>query len=478
MNALKIKNGACVALDSIPVLPYSEFCDSIVAALGDEHWHCMQYFAQPLPEARRRLFVCLADDATGDFYLMSSLVAADVELQPLGDRLPCMQPFERAMNHPDYPFEESTLASTRAEHLHEVGVGPIHAGIIEPGHFRFTCDGEKVLRLDIRLGYQHRGVEQCMLQQTKLVQRSVLVESACGDSAAAYSTAFAMVWEGLCGFKPSRRQQLERCLATELERIAIHTGDLSAICGDVAYQLGNAVFGRLRTPIINFMQEWCGNRLGKGCLRPGCSPYPFTPALADRLLQILDRYERDFQEMVRKANSLPSVLSRLERTGVLSAGQALECGAVGMAARASGLARDIRSSHPYYLYPELQHQCITRDTGDVYARFKIRRHDIEQSLGYVRQLAGWLKAEPAAAAPCASLLPQANSFCLAATEGWRGAVCHCAISDAQGQLALYKMVDPSLHNWKCLALAVAGNEISDFPICNKSFNLSYCGNDL
>ncbi len=500
MKALSVKNGACVALIDIPLLSYDDFYAEIVEALSDINLHCVNYFAYPQSDSLR-LYACLADDAQGDIHILSCEVAKDAQLPAISAKVHAMERFERELNenhglrfldHPwmkpvryahdradktqvmdNYPFY-----SIKGENLHEVGVGPIHAGIIEPGHFRFICDGEKVLHLEIHLGYQHRDVENLMLQKDKLIQRSLLAESTAGDTAVGHGTAFAMLWESLCGVEVSKRTQLERTLAAEIERIAIHTGDLSALCGDVAYQLGNAVFGRLRTPIINFMQEWCGNRLGKGCIRPGHSPYVFTPALADRLQVVLQAYERDYLEMIAKTLTMPSVLARFERTGVLSREQAVEIGAVGMAARASELARDIRSSHPYLAYPLLHHESITRRHGDVYSRTQIRRYEIVQSMTYARQLAQQLKNMPLEDNARPEMKPQANCFSIMLTEGWRGEICHCAITDAEGKLACYKIKDPSFHNWMALALAVRGNEISDFPICNKSFNLSYCGHDL
>ncbi len=179
---------------------------------------------------------------------------------------------------------------------------------------------------------------------------------------------------------------MSRTLALELERVAIHTGDLSAMCTDVAYQLGSAVFGRLRTPLINFFQDWCGNRLAKGLIRPGKTNFPFTNELADDLIKILDSFENDFEEICEELFSLPSALARFEKTGAITTEQALTVGTVGMCARMSGVNRDIRFSHPHDLYKELQHQPIIKSQGDVYARARLRKKEISQSIGYIRQL--------------------------------------------------------------------------------------------
>ena len=307
---------------------------------------------------------------------------------------------------------------------------------------------------------------------------ATLAENIAGDTAVGHSVAFAHVWESLSGFKPSRDIDFARTVALELERIAIHTGDLSAVCTDIAYQLGSSVFGRLRTPIVNFMQEWCGNRLSKGLIRPGQNKFPFTQALAKRLADVLDTFEPDFTEMNKELFNMTSALSRFERTGVFSVEDASAIGAVGMAARGSGVTRDIRLSHPHSLYPELNHEPIVKRHGDVYSRVAIRRKEVFQSVKYLRTLIAKVPEDADASTANALKTPGTGLFAISLVEGWRGEICHCAITGSKGELKHYKIKDPSFHNWMALALSVRNNEISDFPICNKSFNLSYCGHDL
>ena len=281
----------------------------------------MNYFGYPVGN-QIKLICCIADDNTHQIYVSSCLVKSGDKLDSFTARNYNFEKFEREIHenfgvgYNDHPwlkpvryarnrFDQSqTIAnypffSIDSDELHEVGVGPIHAGIIEPGHFRFICNGEQILHLEIQLGYQHRGIEQQFLEKKKLLQRTTLAESIAGDTVVGHTTAFSQVWESLCGFRSSRDIEYARTLALELERMAVHTGDLSAVCTDIAYQLGSAVFGRLRTPIINFMQEWGGNRLSKGLIRPGKNQFPFTPELAQRLAEILDIYEPDFLEMNR-----------------------------------------------------------------------------------------------------------------------------------------------------------------------------------
>ncbi|EOR93719.1 Ni,Fe-hydrogenase III large subunit [Arcticibacter svalbardensis MN12-7] len=319
-------------------------------------------------------------------------------------------------------------------------------------------------------------MENLFVSSKKLLQRNILAESIAGDNVVGHTTAFVQLWESLIGFHPGDKLIYERTLALELERLAMHTGDLSAVCTDIAYQLGGAVYGRLRTPIINFMQHWCGSRLSKGLIRVGESNFPFTTALANELTQLLDAYEPDFMEMYKEMKSLPTVLARLEKTGVITQKQAHRIGLVGMAARASGLSRDLRSSHPFGLYAGISHEPVIKNHGDVSSRIQIRKEEIIQSIKYIRE---WLKNIPEQEKqPTALPLPAANTFTISLVEGWRGEICHCAVTDDNGDLLHYKIKDPSFHNWLAVALSVRNNEISDFPICNKSFNLSYSGHDL
>lgn len=500
MLYLKVKNNQCVDLKDIPEIRYRDFMEvNIDMMKGRADRHCVNYFGV---ESDNNIFIysCIADDTTGEILLSSTIVSSGEPVPSMTCQNHNFEKFEREIHenfgiefqdHPwlkpfrysherfdkgqkisEYPFFESD-----SEELHEVGVGPIHAGVIEPGHFRFLCNGEQILHLEIQLGYQHRGVEQLFLRKQKLLERATLAESIAGDTVAGHGTCFANIWESLCGFESDESLQFSRTLALELERIAIHTGDLAAICADIAYQLGNAVYGRLRTPIVNFFQEWGGNRLAKGLIRPGKINYPFSVALGERLAEVFEHYERDFNEMSDECFSLPSVLSRLERTGAVSYNKVLEIGAVGMSAKMSGLKRDIRASHPHDLYGKaFEHTPVLMKSGDVFSRVMLRRREIEQSIDYCKTLIN--KIPSFYPVENVDLKPSREKFVISITEGWRGEICHCAITGKEGELRAYKIKDPSHHNWMVLAQAVKNNEISDFPVCNKSFNLSYCGHDL
>lgn len=499
MNYHILKNNGTCPLDAIPELGYEEFLTQNTSWLASPSHHVLSYFGVPQNDGTLQIFSAIGNDAAGDIYLSSTRMESSKTYPSLSHHRLAFQKFEREIHenfgirYSDHPWlkpvrfphdrtdKSSKIANypffrIESEELHEVGVGPIHAGVIEPGHFRFICNGEQIWHLEIQLGFQHRGVERLFLEKEKLLQRCTLAESIAGDTAAGHSTAFANLWESLNGFQAGEDLQFARTLALELERMAVHVGDLSAMCTDVAYQLGSAVFGRLRTPLINFFQEWCGNRFAKGLIRPGYSNFPFTPELAGRLRKVLDAFEPDFLEMCQQTFDLPTVQARFERTGVVTEADARAIGAVGMAARMCGISRDIRTSHPHDLYPALAHVPVVKRHGDVYSRAQVRREEIKQSMAYIRRL---LDQMPSSFSEKQQLnKPQPNSFAIALTEGWRGEICHCAITDGSGKLRHYKVKDPSFHNWLALGLAVRNNEISDFPICNKSFDLSYCGHDL
>lgn len=498
MNFKTINNHQSVPLSDIPEIKYDLFSDTNVSLIvGHPERHCVQYFGYRENKSIR-LICCIADDLQHNIMVSSSVVPDDSTITSFSAKNPSFEKFEReihenfGLGYSDHPWlkpvrfgeDRSDKSGTikdypffgiSSEELHEVGVGPVHAGIIEPGHFRFVCNGEQILHLEIQLGYQHRGIEQLFIDKKKLIQRTTLAEAIAGDSVVGHTTAFAYLWESLSGDVPENDLLFARTIAQELERIAIHTGDLSAICTDIAYQLGSSVFGRLRTPVINFFQEWCGNRLGKGLIRAGYNPYPFDKILADRLSKVLDDFEPDFMEMNNELSSLPSSLSRFERTGTLTYEQILSIGTVGISARMNALSRDIRTSHVYGLYPELNHEPILKHHGDVYSRVQIRKQEVLQSISYIRRL---LQHMPLTGNAEKSLELRPDMFCISLTEGWRGEICHSAITNENGELVIYKIKDPSFHNWLALALAVRNNEISDFPVCNKSFDLSYCGHDL
>lgn len=358
--------------------------------------------------------------------------------------------------------------------IHEVAVGPVHAGIIEPGHFRFQCAGEQVIHLEIGLGYQHRGIEHALIGGPHRATISQM-EAVAGDTTIGHATAYASVMEALAGTEPPLRAQWLRAIALELERLANHTGDLGAIANDVAFLPTASACGKIRGDFLNLTALLCGNRFGRGLVRPGGCRHDFEPT---RLTQLSDGLATALADVDRASTWLwdaASVRSRFENIGTVFPKQAADLGLVGPTARACGLVRDVRYDHPAGWYRLAQTPVAVWPGGDVFARVRVRGLEVKRSGQFLKeQLVG---------APEGEIFeelaePRPDTLAVALVEGWRGEVCHVALTDAASRFRSYKIVDPSFHNWIGVALAMRGQAISDFPICNKSFNLSYCGFDL
>jgi len=358
--------------------------------------------------------------------------------------------------------------------VHEVAVGPVHAGVIEPGHFRFQCHGEDVFHLEIALGYQHRGVERALAGGP--TKRTIpYMETLAGDTTIGHTLAYSQAIEALSGAGVSARAQAIRGIALELERLANHAGDLGALAGDVAYLPTASFCGRLRGDFLNLTAELCGSRFGRSLVRPGGVVFDVTADKAAVLKSRLLAARRDTAEAVELLWDTPSVVERFENTGRVSPEDARAAGLVGPAARACGIPIDVRHDFPLGIYRFVHLPVMTAHHGDVSSRATVRWLEIQQSVQFIlKQLDGLPEGRPRA--EVGALRPDALVVTL--TEGWRGEICHVAITDTAGRFARYKVVDPSCHNWTGLALALRDGQISDFPLCNKSFNLSYCGHDL
>jgi Ni,Fe-hydrogenase III large subunit len=372
----------------------------------------------------------------------------------------------------EYPF-----FTVRGPSVHEVGVGPIHASVIEPGHFRFMCHGERVQHLEIQLGYQHRGVESLLPQRPPLAL-APLVESVAGDSSIAYAWGYCAAVEALAGATIAPEAERVRGIGLELERIAMHLAGLTGLATDIAFLQGGATYGRLRTAIINATMRLCGSRFGRGWLRPGGVRHAIDDERRRDLLATLAAFATDLAEVNALVLGARSVRARLQGVGAVSARAALDLGLVGHAARASGVSVDARVDLPGWLYtvhpvtPQVQHE------GDCWARMRVRMREIGESLRWLDTLLADPAIDLAPVAPLPLGPLKTETLCISVREGFRGPVVQAYETDGEGRLRHAKLQDPSLPNWFGLALAVRDNEISDFPICNKSFDLSYCGNDL
>jgi len=358
--------------------------------------------------------------------------------------------------------------------VHEVSVGPVHAGIIEPGHFRFQCAGEEVLHLEIALGYQHRGVEAALAGGP---DRATLarMETVAGDASVAHATAHALVVEALAGGEAPLRAQWLRAIALELERLANHTGDLGALAGDVAFLPTAAACGKIRGDFLNLTALLCGNRFGRGLVRPGGTRHDLEPERAERLRAGLQTALAGVEEALTWLWDSASVRARFEGMGVLGSELAADLGLVGPPARACGLVRDVRYDHPAGWHRFAQVPVAVWPDGDILARARVRWLEVQRSGAFLLEQ---LAAPPEGPLTDTLAAPVGETIAVALVEGWRGEVCHVGLTDAAGLIRRYKIVDPSFHNWTGLAMAMRGQAVSDFPICNKSFNLSYCGFDL
>ncbi len=500
-----LTNGQAIKLESIPTAALDAFQRAILDGVASgQRVASLFAAADPLRE-QTLLYVVLADDHQNRLYVARTQVEGD-QFPSLTPRCPQVHLFEREIaeqfglkpvDHPwlkpvryhrswagrdawDRPPDQPILPAVtdffrvEGDEVHEVAVGPVHAGVIEPGHFRFQCHGERVFHLEIALGFQHRGVEQALLGGP--TARSVhYAETLAGDSTIAHTTTYCQVLEALASGRKTARAQTLRAIALELERLANHVGDLGALANDVGFLPTASYCGRIRGDFLNMTALLCGSRFGRGMVRPGGVGFDLDDARAAELLRRLDEAERDTTVAVNLLWDTPSVMARFNDVGPLPPQVARELGVVGPAARASGLMRDVRHDQPSGLYRFVHIPVSTSETGDVFARAFIRWLEVQQSIEFVRDQ---LHAIPAGATmvPLNPLAPRC--LAVAMNEGWRGEVCHVAITDEQGRFARYKAVDPSFHNWTALAYALRNQEISDFPLCNKSFNLSYCGHDL
>ena len=369
-----------------------------------------------------------------------------------------------------FPFQQ-----VQGEGLLQITVGPVHAGIIEPGHFRFTVEGETIINLESRLYFLHKGIEK--LFESMTVSRGVeLAERISGDSSVGHALAFCMAVERCAGVEVSKRAAYLRVILQELERLYNHIADVGAICTDTGFAIVNAHAMRLREDILRLNERLTGHRLLRGSVVPGGV---MVGNLSNaRLVDILDTVKRvlaDFNEIVEIALGSALTMDRLHATGILNHQTAQELQVCGIAARASGIDADARRDHPYSAYGKLEFRVPVFQEGDVLARMMVR---VEEARESVRLIVQAVEALPDGEmiAPIGELPAGTSAFGL--VEGWRGPIWHWAVAGPAGTLARVKVKDPSFANWPALNYAILNNIVPDFPLCNKSFNLSYAGNDL
>jgi Ni,Fe-hydrogenase III large subunit/Ni,Fe-hydrogenase III component G len=375
------------------------------------------------------------------------------------------------------PGESHPFRPVTGEGVFQIPVGPVHAGIIEPGHFRFGVAGEPVLYLQLRLFYVHKGIEK-RFERLPWRHGLFLAESISGDTAVGHALAYAHAIERLADIVVPPRARALRVLLLELERMYNHTADIGALATDVAFTVPASRAQVLREGLVRLQDRLFGTRLLRGTIALGGVKRDLSPHGVDALRAHLRTFQREFDGLIKLLIDAGTFTDRVDATGILSNQAARDLGIVGIAARASGIDIDFRRDHPHDAYEGLRFEVPVEDGGDVRARLMVRAREVEQSISILQQV---LQAMPAA--PESSLrasLPRqlpAQASALGWAEGWRGPCTHWVETDERGEITRVKVTDPSFLNWPGLVLAVPGNIVPDFPVINKSFNLSYSGND-
>lgn len=500
MEWCTVQNQVLHSLSEIPIRNIEDFQNELSNYLDRDFRLICYSIAKENKEDnknKKTLFAILANDDHSNLKIAFTKIDKDQKIPSMSERYPSIAIFERMLveegdvdfiKHPylkpvtniDFPF-----IYPLTKELHQVGVGPVHAGIIEPGHFRFTCEGEKVRFLEISLGYQKRGVKDLLLKKLKerelLTKIFPLIESIAGDSVIAYSHLFAQILETLGGMWVDKRDLAIRGIFLEMERIAMHIADLSAISNDVAYLSTTAFLQALRTTIINSLLYICGSRFGRNFVGVGTNRFDFDDKIIMNLKENLKSVLSSFVIICEDFFSNSMIVARLENTSILTKEKAKFLGQVGISAKASGLPIDSRSNHPYGIYRNFPIYPYTIKNGDVYSRAFIRYIEVQQSIKFILEVLEYfpVKERDEYKDPIINFPQLAkNSFCVNLVEGWRGEVSSFTSTDENGDINDLIIIDPSIHNWYGLSVAMINSPISDFPVTNKSFNLSYCGHDM
>jgi Ni,Fe-hydrogenase III large subunit len=366
-----------------------------------------------------------------------------------------------------FPFQQ-----VGGEGVYEIPVGPVHAGIIEPGHFRFSVVGETIIDMKSRLYFTHKGTEK-LFEGRAPADGVALAERISGDTSVGHALAYCQAVEAAAGVVVPPRARWLRVVLLELERMYNHVGDFGMIANDTGFAAAHSHCFRIRERLLRLNKRMTGNRLLRGGLVPGGVAVD-VPGGVDVAAEV-EAALRDFEEIVEISLASTLVADRLDATGRLTRRTALDHGVLGFVARASGIDADARRDHPFAGYAELPPRVSVHESGDVRARTLVRVEEARESARLIRRALQTLPGGPLATA-VPPLPPGEPAFAL--VEGWRGAIIHWVLAGAGGTLARVKVLDPSFLNWPALSYALLTNIVPDFPLCNKSFNQSYSGNDL
>jgi Ni,Fe-hydrogenase III large subunit/Ni,Fe-hydrogenase III component G len=386
---------------------------------------------------------------------------------------PLRKDFDLRTQLPPFTGERHKFRPVEGEGVFQVPVGPVHAGIIEPGHFLFSVAGEPVLYLQLRLFYTHKGTEK-LFENLPVTHGVRLAESISGDSSFAHATAFCHAIERVSDAEAPPRARALRSLCLELERLYNHIGDIGAIVTDVAFVVANMHAMRLKERILRVNEQLTGNRLLRGMACLGGVRFDWDGEQIKTLEKLAAELGPEFDSLVELIENSSSTRDRLEETGILKPKVARDLGVVGIAGRASGFDHDLRRDFPHAAYDRVKFRVPVYQVGDVEHRMQVRIDEVRESLSIIQQLVldlpgGAVRVEIAE-------LP-ANRAALGYVEGWRGEIFHWIRTAPGNRLARCKVKDPSLQNWPALSEAILGNIVPDFPVVNKSFNLSYSGTD-
>lgn len=387
-------------------------------------------------------------------------------------------PLRKDFNGEERPAEANTpyeFQRVEGEGIYELPVGPVHAGIIEPGHFRFSVAGEEIILLEAKLGYTHRGIEK-LFEKLPLGEKVRLAERASGDTSFTHSLAFCQAVETLAGMAVPEKAEYLRVVFSELERLANHFSDIGFIMSDTGYSFGGSHGARLREMVMQWNGDLTGSRFLRGVNTIGGVTRDIAPDARKKLLTDLEKLETDFHQVIEITENSSSLLNRLQGTGKLDVDIALDHGVTGLAGRAVGLEHDARIDYPYAAYDRLPFAIALEQEGDVRSRLYVRIKEVYSSILLLRHSLEKMADGEIRVSGETRLKPDGHGIGIA--EGWRGDIVYFVVTDSAGSITRVDVRDPSFINWTVLGHAGKDNVVPDFPLINKSFNLSYAGNDL